>query len=69
VSTNLNPTAKPVQSQSGLVIGRALSRYGIVIAFFVICFALSLLNPYFFTRLNIINVLRQASINGILAIG
>ncbi len=49
--------------------GQVLSRYGIVLAFFVLCLALSLLNPYFFTRLNIINVFRQASINGILAIG
>ncbi len=49
--------------------GQVLSRYGIVLAFFVLCLALSVLNPYFFTRLNIINVFRQASINGILAIG
>ncbi len=49
--------------------GQALSRYGIVIAFFALCVALSLLNPYFLTPRNIGNVLRQASINGILAIG
>ena len=53
----------------GLGAGQALSRYGIVIAFFALCAALSLLNPYFLTPRNIGNVLRQASINGILAIG
>ncbi len=52
-----------------LAAGQALSRYGIVIAFVVLCAALSGLNEYFFTRHNITNVLRQASINGILAIG
>ena len=46
-----------------------MSRYGIVIAFFVLCAVLTLLNQYFLTRHNITNVLRQASINGILAIG
>ncbi len=46
-----------------------LSRYGIVAAFVALCLVLSLLNPYFLTRINVINVLRQASINGILAIG
>ncbi len=57
------------QSRLRLAAGQALSRYGIVIAFFVLCAVLSGLNEYFFTRHNIINVLRQASINGILAIG
>ncbi len=61
--------AKAGRSRSGLAIGQALSRYGIVIAFFALCATLSLLNPYFLTPLNITNVLRQASINGILAIG
>jgi len=56
-------------SRPRLAAGHALSRYGIVIAFVMLCFGLSLLNPYFLTRLNILNVLRQASINGILAVG
>lgn len=52
-----------------LALGHVLSRYGIVIAFVGICAVLSVLSPYFLTPLNLINVLRQASINGILAIG
>ncbi len=69
MSSNLDLAAKPGPARPGVAIGQALSRYGIVIAFFALCAALSLLNPYFLTPLNITNVLRQASINGILAIG
>ncbi len=58
-----------VAARLRLGAGQALSRYGIVIAFFALCAALSLLNPYFLTPRNIGNVLRQASINGILAVG
>ena len=46
-----------------------LSKYGIFIAFIAICIMLSIATPYFFTAQNIIIVLRQVSINGILAIG
>lgn len=53
-----------IKSSSGY-----LSRYGIFIAFVVICIMLSIATPYFFTAQNIIIVLRQVSINGILAIG
>lgn len=46
-----------------------LNDYGIAIAFFILCVALSLSSPYFLTVNNIVNVLRQVSINGVLAIG
>ena len=46
-----------------------LSKYGILIALCVICIILSIATPYFFTAQNLIIVLRQVSINGILAIG
>jgi putative xylitol transport system permease protein len=49
--------------------GEFLSRYGIVVAFFVLCVILTFANQYFLTRVNILNVLRQTSINGILAVG
>ena len=48
---------------------RFLQRYGILIALAVVCIALSFLNEFFLTPRNIVNVLRQTSINGILAIG
>lgn len=44
-------------------------KYGILIALILICFILSFANEYFLTTRNIVNVLRQTSINGILAIG
>jgi putative xylitol transport system permease protein len=46
-----------------------LSRYGIIIAFLVICIVLSFMNEYFLTVSNLSSVLLQTSINGILAIG
>ena len=48
---------------------RLLSRYGIVVAFVALCVALTVANEYFLTWGNWTNVLRQTSINGILAIG
>ncbi|PSJ45362.1 sugar ABC transporter permease [Zobellella endophytica] len=50
-------------------LGSFVSKYGIIIAFFVLCAALAMISPYFLTTNNIINVLRQTSINGILALG
>ncbi len=46
-----------------------LKRSGLILAFFGMCFILSLLSPRFFTLSNILNVLRQSSINGIIAVG
>ncbi len=46
-----------------------LSKYGIFIAFIFICILLTIATPYFLTTQNILIVLRQVSINGILAIG
>ncbi|WP_229665230.1 ABC transporter permease [Paracoccus acridae] len=50
-------------------IGPVAQRYGILIALAVLCVVLSLVSDNFLTSRNIINVLRQTSINGILAIG
>jgi ribose transport system permease protein len=46
-----------------------LRRYGIVLSFLALCLALSLLSPRFLAWANILNVLRQSSINGIIAVG
>ena len=46
-----------------------LQTYGIVLALVVVCLALTVLNEFFLTPRNLVNVLRQTSINGILAIG
>lgn len=50
-------------------IASIAQKYGILIALLVCCLFLSVASEYFLTTRNIINVLRQVSINGILAIG
>lgn len=44
-------------------------KYGLVIVFVVLCVGLGLLSDRFFTVSNVINILRQSTINGIIAIG
>ena len=46
-----------------------LQRYGIFIALAVVCVTLAVISENFLSTRNILNVLRQTSINGILAIG
>jgi putative xylitol transport system permease protein len=50
-------------------IGQILQRYGIFIALVVMCLTLAVISDNFLSTRNILNVLRQTSINGILAIG
>lgn len=52
-----------------LRIGPLAQRYGILIALVLLCVVLAVVNENFLSQRNIINVLRQTSINGILAIG
>lgn len=46
-----------------------LARYGLVWALGILVLVLSLLSPYFLTPSNLLNILRQVSINAILALG
>lgn len=46
-----------------------LQRYGLLLSFLLLCAALSLFSDRFLTPRNLINVLRQATINGIIAVG
>ncbi|MFI5367746.1 MAG: ABC transporter permease [Spirochaetia bacterium] len=46
-----------------------LRSYGILIAFILICIVMTILSPVFLTVTNILNVIRQSSIYGIMAIG
>lgn len=52
-----------------LDIKRILKNYGIVFAFFLICVAMAFLSPVFLRWTNILNVIRQTSIYGIMAVG
>jgi putative xylitol transport system permease protein len=49
--------------------GTIVQRYGIFLALLLLCFVMALISENFLTTRNILNVLRQTSINGILAIG
>lgn len=44
-------------------------RYGLVLALAAVCGTLAILKPTFFSAGNLINIVRQISINGILAVG
>lgn len=63
-----NSIALPTR-QNSRRIRNLLADYGIVIAFFLLCIGLSVANENFLSWGNWVNILRQTSINGILAIG
>ena len=46
-----------------------LSRYAILIAFLALIVIMAILSPAFLKLTNIMNILRQTSINGIVAVG
>jgi len=46
-----------------------LQRFGLLLVFLLLCLGLSLLSDRFLQVSNLVNILRQASINGIVAIG
>jgi ribose transport system permease protein len=48
---------------------KVFGRYGIYIAFILVCVIISILNPVFLSVSNLLNVLRQVSLTGITAIG
>lgn len=50
-------------------IGTMIARYGIVISFVILFIALSFVSQNFLSPNNLLNVLRQVSINGVLAVG
>jgi ribose transport system permease protein len=50
-------------------VRRILRSYGILIAFLFICVVMTVLSPVFLTVTNVMNIIRQSSIYGIMAIG
>ncbi len=46
-----------------------LKNYGMIIAFVLVCAVLTILSPFFLTTSNLMNVVRQSSIIGIMAVG
>jgi ribose/xylose/arabinose/galactoside ABC-type transport system permease subunit len=51
------------------VIKTILSKYGILLVLLVIILILSITAPVFFSTRNLLNILRQISVNGIIAVG
>jgi len=66
--STLNPTIM-VSAPPPLRARQLFSDYGIVLAFIVLCAALGSADESFLTWGNWVNILRQTSINGVLAIG
>lgn len=62
----LKPQNLPVNS---FALGQYMNKFGVLTAFVLICIVLSILSPNFLTVQNAMIILRQISINGILAIG
>ncbi|WP_330646880.1 ABC transporter permease (plasmid) [Thioclava litoralis] len=56
----------PTQTVS---LGSILTRYGIVLSFIILLVTLAIISPNFLSPNNLFNVLRQVSINGVLAVG
>ena len=68
--TNLQAASSPpLLGRRALDLRSLRERYGVVIALVALCAALALANPHFMTWGNWADILRQTSINGILAIG
>lgn len=65
----MNMTLRQGGASSARSLLNLLSDYGIFVAFVVLCAVLSFTNENFMTWGNWVNVLRQTSINGLLAIG
>lgn len=63
------PAGAGTEQRQTLKIGPMAQRYGILIALVGLCLVLSIVSENFLSSRNVINVLRQTSINGILAIG
>ena len=63
----LSATSSSITSRQRM--GKLLADYGIVFAFILLCLVLSFANENFMSVGNWTNVLRQTSINGVLAIG
>ena len=56
-------------SGGNTVILKSLQKYGVLIAFVLICIAISILSPNFLTVTNLLIVVRQITINAMLAFG
>jgi putative xylitol transport system permease protein len=66
---NRSTEAARDKRMQGAAFVALIQSYGLLLAFTLLCVFLSIVNDNFLSPRNILNVLRQTSINGILAIG
>jgi len=65
----LRPWSSVLRRYGDFRQGTYLQRFGLVLSFGLLCLALTVLSDRFLTVSNILNVLRQASINGVISVG
>jgi len=61
--------SKTSRHESRALISNLLRKYGIFFIFLGMCIVASLLSPAFLTKMNLINIVRQISIIGLIALG
>ncbi|AXF04746.1 ABC transporter permease [Paraburkholderia hospita] len=69
MNTHIPSLKAPANQSRSAQMRDIYRRYGIVAVLIVLCIVLSFANQYFLTLGNIADILRQTSINGILAVG
>lgn len=56
-------------NENGITVKDFISRFGSLFALILLCTALAILSDKFFTMNNIVNILRQSSVNALLGLG
>jgi putative xylitol transport system permease protein len=69
MNTQTSPVNVAVRQSRAAHMRQIYRRYGIVAVLILLCIVLTFANQYFLTWGNIADILRQTSINGILAVG
>ncbi|WP_099361214.1 ABC transporter permease [Fredinandcohnia onubensis] len=67
----VEPITQVVQDtpKKNIDIGELFRKYGLLLAFVILCTVFAIMSPVFLTQSNVTNILNQVSINAILAIG
>ena len=64
-----NSTTMDIQEQKGEKFGTFFRKYGIILIFITMLVVMSILSPSFLNPMNLLNVVRQVSMIGIIAMG
>src|SRR4051794_5396313 len=64
-----NVEAQKLEVEKKINLVEILSKYGLIAGFIVLCVVMSLLSPVFFTEINLINILRQVAVTGVISVG